>query len=679
MRFYKIEMEIKTESDENGTRYGRGSIKGINMEFGHALAEVCGKYTERIADKGFLFLSYASLYECSFGLILKEVIDVNKFINGLIKAGKWDAGNIRIEETTFNDFYQMLQSADRNSYVYDDYEILREFELEDLVARGPRGQSLCFEERLIREREKEGIYLSANGYFTKETFIPELNRIFSKSSCRKAFGHPVDYMIESDDERTQKGMTQLILQALYNVGRVENHRYCEIEMDPMMGFAKRAMEALYKSCAGGAVVIDFYTEKLEDEDIAHGDYSFIPDLCKIIRRHCRDVLTVICLPRVCMNLRMMILENMENITFVEIKEELAIDDAATGYLKDRAKEFKIRHDKDLLAKVEQGHGYLATELNSIFDEWYSRKLKMTVYSQYKDIVTAKSEAKEKKPKGSAYTELESMIGLRSAKKIINQALDSYKAQVVFKEKGIEEDSLCNHMIFTGNPGTAKTTVARLFARILKDNNVLARGHIVEVGRGDLVGRFVGWTAPIIKAKFKEAKGGILFIDEAYSLVDDRNGSFGDEAINTIVQEMENHRGELIVIFAGYPDKMEGFLDKNPGLRSRIAHYVHFEDYDTDELCQIAKLVASQKGLELEKGALEKIRTIVEEAKLSPDFGNGRYIRNLIEKAKMAQSSRLLHMDYDKVTQEEIKKIRVDDIEVPLYSRVKKKRHIGFSA
>ena len=231
MRFYKIEMEIKTESDDNGARYGRGSRNGINIEFGHSLAQTCGKYTERIADKGFLFLSYASLYECDFGLILKEVIDVNKLIKGLIKAGKWDAENIKIEETTFNDFSQMLQSADRNGYVYDDYEVLREFEIEDLVARGPRGQSLCFDERLIREREKEGIYLSANGYFTKETFIPELNRIFSKSSCRKACGHPVDYMIESDDERTQKGTTQLVLQALYKVERVENRRYCEIEMD----------------------------------------------------------------------------------------------------------------------------------------------------------------------------------------------------------------------------------------------------------------------------------------------------------------------------------------------------------------------------------------------------------------------------------------------------------------
>ena len=111
-----------------------------------------------------------------------------------------------------------------------------------------------------------------------------------------------------------------------------------------------------------------------------------------------------------------------------------------------------------------------------------------------------------------------------------------------------------------------------------------------------MGKYVGWTAPTIQKKFKEAQGSVLFIDEAYSLVDDRNGSFGDEAINTIVQEMENHRDDVVVIFAGYPDKMEDFLQKNPGLRSRIAYHVPFDDYDTESLCEIAKLIAKQKGL-----------------------------------------------------------------------------------
>ena len=164
---------------------------------------------------------------------------------------------------------------------------------------------------------------------------------------------------------------------------------------------------------------------------------------------------------------------------------------------------------------------------------------------------------------------------------------------MFADKNIGKQHFTRHMVFTGNPGTAKTTVARLFARIMKENNLLETGEFIEVGRADLVGKFVGWTASLIKKRFSEAKGGVLFIDEAYSLVDDRSGSFGDEAINTIVQEMENNRENVIVIFAGYPDRMKEFIDRNPGLSSRIAFHVSFPDYSTPELCDIANLAAKR--------------------------------------------------------------------------------------
>ena len=283
------------------------------------------------------------------------------------------------------------------------------------------------------------------------------------------------------------------------------------------------------------------------------------------------------------------------------------------------------------------------------------------------------------PKGSAYDELSHMIGLDEAKKMINQALNYYKAQKLFADKGMKNDHPAMHMIFTGNPGTAKTTVARLFARIMKENNLLSKGNLIEVGRGDLVGKYVGWTAPTIQKKFKEAQGSVLFIDEAYSLVDDRDGSFGDEAINTIVQEMENHRNDVVVIFAGYPDKMESFLQKNPGLRSRIAYHVPFSDYDTESLCEIAKLIAKQKGLKFTKEAFEKLYGLFDAARTGSDFGNGRFVRNVIEKAKMAQATRLLTMDFDSVGSEDITTITSEDIELPKASTKPKTKQIGFCA
>lgn len=174
--------------------------------------------------------------------------------------------------------------------------------------------------------------------------------------------------------------------------------------------------------------------------------------------------------------------------------------------------------------------------------------------------------------------------------------------------------------------------------------------------------------------------GVYFDDLGITrlFVDDRNGSFGDEAINTIVQEMENHRDDVVVILAGYPDKMEGLLQKNPGLRSRIAYHVPFNDYDTAALCEIAKLIAKQKGLTFTDEACNKLTCLFDSARNESDFGNGRYVRNVIEKAKMAQATRLLTMDFDSIESEDIALISADDIEIPKSSAKTEKKQIGFS-
>ena len=234
-----------------------------------------------------------------------------------------------------------------------------------------------------------------------------------------------------------------------------------------------------------------------------------------------------------------------------------------------------------------------------------------------------------------------------------------------------------HMVFTGSPGTAKTTVARLFARIMQENDLLSRGQLVEVGRSELVGKYVGWTANIIKEKFKAAEGGVLFIDEAYSLVDDRGGSFGDEAINTIVQEMENRRKDTVVIFAGYPEPMEAFLSRNPGLRSRIAFHVPFADYSAEELCEIARLMGKQKKLQFTDDAMEKLGSAFEAARSREDFGNGRYVRNLLEQARMQQATHILRLDPDTVTPKTLRTICAEDIEFPQIKDAPR-RCIGFA-
>ena len=234
-----------------------------------------------------------------------------------------------------------------------------------------------------------------------------------------------------------------------------------------------------------------------------------------------------------------------------------------------------------------------------------------------------------------------------------------------------------HMVFTGNPGTAKTTVARLCAEILNDEKILSTGNFVEAGRADLVSDHVGGTAILVKKKFREAQGGVLFIDEAYSLCDHFNGSYGDEAINTIVQEMENHREDTVVIFAGYPEPMKEFLERNPGMKSRIAFNVHFDDYDTEDLCKITQLMVSNKQLSLTDAAMDKLRKNFDAARVNDDYGNGRYVRKLLEEAEMNQANRLIGLPIDELSVEDL--TTIDECDIPDFvPENKTKNRIGFA-
>ena len=295
-----------------------------------------------------------------------------------------------------------------------------------------------------------------------------------------------------------------------------------------------------------------------------------------------------------------------------------------------------------------------------------------------DISLLEEGLKNEREPGTAKKELDNMIGLASVKKIIHKAIAHYKLNKLCIAKGIAREKASLHMVFTGNPGTAKTSVARLFAEILKDEKVLSTGTFVEVGRADLVGDHVGATAPLVKRKFKEAQGGILFIDEAYSLCDSYENGFGDEAINTIVQEMENNRDNIIVIFAGYKEPMQRFLDRNPGMLSRIAFQIEFEDYTTEELCNIAKLMASKKQMIITDAAMDKLRENFDIVRGEADYGNGRFVRKTLEEAEMNLAERVLQYKEYEITKELITTIEVCDIP-DIAARKRAVKRIGFAS
>ena len=240
-------------------------------------------------------------------------------------------------------------------------------------------------------------------------------------------------------------------------------------------------------------------------------------------------------------------------------------------------------------------------------------------------------------------EMDQIVGLHEIKEYIFSLEKNYKVQEMRKAQGLPVSNVSMHMIFTGNPGTGKTTIARLVSKYLKAIGVLSGGQLVEVSRADLVGKYVGHTAPLTMQVIKSAIGGVLFIDEAYSLYRGKDDSFGLEAIDTLVKGMEDNRDDLIVILAGYTREMETFLTANSGLQSRFPNIIEFPDYSGEELQKIAEINATSRGYRLSEDAKAALLDYfcVIQAMDDRSSGNGRLARNVIESAILVQSRRVL--------------------------------------
>ena len=224
-----------------------------------------------------------------------------------------------------------------------------------------------------------------------------------------------------------------------------------------------------------------------------------------------------------------------------------------------------------------------------------------------------------------------------------------------------------HMSFTGRPGTGKTTVAEKMSQILHRLGYLRKGHVVTVTRDDLVGQYVGHTAPKTREMIKRAQGGVLFIDEAYYLYKPGNErDYGAEAIEILLQDMERQRGDFVVIFAGYKQEMETFYESNPGLKSRVSHHIDFPDYSNDELMAIAQLLLRQQNYRLADGATQAFTDYIRRRRQLPFFANARSMRNAIDRMRLRQANRLFSRMGEPMTRDDLITISADDI---LSSRV----------
>ncbi len=468
----------------------------------------------------------------------------------------------------------------------------------------------------------------------------ELDRIYSRANLKQYFGHPVHYLISAGDWQAAMDIKDLLVAALYSNKRLLSGRQTILRNFRKNAYRDDRFRQIIRASEGGVVIIEL---KGQDSlgNFATDFHELTGTIGDILTKQKKDTLFIFV---EVMGQSMKNEDALNNITakadIIQITEGTGTLQQARDYLTELVSkvDFTVDDKEEAFEYLPERDTYSVSDIFTAYNAWYGSGLKNHIYKAYKTKKTFQVEVTpiESKP----YEELQRLVGLREIKSVVDQIIANGKVRCAREKMGLNTQDSTMHMVFSGTPGTAKTTVARLLAQILKDEDIVKSGKFVECGRQDLVARYVGWTAKTVEDKFKAAQGGVLFIDEAYALVDDSN-TFGAEAINTITQLMDNYRDQVIVIFAGYNSKMQEFLTQNEGLRSRIAFHLDFPDYSSAELLDIMKLMCEKRQYNVTDEALEYCRNIFEQAARVENFGNGRYVRNVLEQAIMRQSSRII--------------------------------------
>lgn len=332
-----------------------------------------------------------------------------------------------------------------------------------------------------------------------------------------------------------------------------------------------------------------------------------------------------------------------------------------------------KKDEIILKQYEIIRGMAERSLSSIATDFWGmpnppKASEKNEEKQPEQAVRNPEPAKTEEPEEETETieqlkeELNGYIGLEAIKKEVNNLINMVTVHKMRKEHNLPTVDMSLHMVFSGNPGTGKTMIARLMARIYKCLGILSKGQLVEVDRSGLVAGYVGQTATKTTEVIQKALGGVLFIDEAYALNSSSENDFGQEAIDTLLKAMEDNRDDLVVIVAGYDGLMDRFIHSNPGLESRFNRYLHFDDYTLDEMLAIFEMQCKKGCYELDEAAKEAVKAQIDKENTSSiSFGNARGIRNIFERVLVAQANRLAAME--NVTREDLLRITAEDVDL----------------
>ena len=580
-------------------------------------------------------------------------------------------------EITAMKFGKIFDRASHSeNFNFDYYQINQELGLDALGNRTFKlTEIICPLKRLSYDNALK----DAEKLLADKTFKEEFNRIYSKENARHFYGQPVHYKIVAGKTGAALTLSNLLVTALYANKRLVSRRINIITNVSENCYDESDFEKIFENAAGGTVVIELSGERVKNGQFAHAYEEVVEFIAATVRNYQRNTLCIFVESAEKPGFASQLTTNLQDdLHIIELHEGAGNRETALSYLRNLLDDPTMPSytDAELLEAMGDKHTFSASDIYSVREKLFNSALKNKTYPAYREVdrLTVKSEEKS----NDAYADFKEMVGLTEQKALIEQIIAAHRVQKMRMDMNLDKQKAALHMSFTGNPGSAKTTVARLIAQILARDGVLETGRFVECGRADLVAKYVGWTAKAVREKFRQARGGVLFIDEAYSLSDGEHATFGDEAINTIVQEMENHRDNVIVIFAGYPDKMKEFLERNEGLRSRIAFHVEFPDYTPDELTDIFKLMAKRRGYEISDEVAEHCKKIFKRVAKKKNFGNGRFVRTLLEQAWLKQSQRIIkEHENGEVTKEDLTRFEVEDFDVNVDKKLSNERKLGF--